>query len=161
MTNISQHERTPTGKEEWLTDPAIIKALGVFDLDPCAPIVRPWETAKSHWTIEIDGLIQPWWGRVWLNPPYGVKTRPFMRRMAEHNNGIALVYARTETRFFFESIWNHATALFFFQGRLQFYNVDGTPAPAQAGGPSVLVAYGIANANALKSCGLKGKYLTL
>lgn len=168
MANLSQHERTPDGKEEWLTDPKILKALGPFDLDPCAPISRPWDMASRHYTIADNGLLQPWSGRVWLNPPYGTKTGVFMRLMAQHNNGIALVYSRTETKFFFSSIWPVATAIFFFEGRLVFYNADGTPCRdkktgriAGAGGPSCLVAYGEENARILKSSGLSGKFIPI
>ncbi len=28
-----------TGKDEWLTPPNILEALGVFDLDPCSQIL--------------------------------------------------------------------------------------------------------------------------
>lgn len=59
------------GKDEWLTPPEIIKALGQFDLDPCAPVVRPWDTAERHYSIKDNGLMLPWSGRVWCNPPYG------------------------------------------------------------------------------------------
>lgn len=168
MSNISQHERTPDGKEEWLTDPSVIRALGVFDLDPCAPIVRPWDTARRYYTIEDNGLLQEWTGRVWINPPYGTKTRPFMRLMAQHNNGIALVYARTETRFFIESIWDMADSILFLYGRQTFYNVDGTPCTnkktgkvEKAGAPSCLVAYGVNNSLALLNSGLLGKLVKL
>jgi hypothetical protein len=58
-----------SGKDEWLTPPPLIQALGEFDLDPCAPIKRPWDMAKNHYTIEDDGLEKDWFGRVWLNPP--------------------------------------------------------------------------------------------
>jgi hypothetical protein len=34
---------------EWLTPPEIITSLGMFDLDPCTPSVRPWDTAKKHY----------------------------------------------------------------------------------------------------------------
>jgi len=27
--------------------------MGKFDLDPCSPIKRPWDTAKKHYT-ELD-----------------------------------------------------------------------------------------------------------
>jgi hypothetical protein len=47
-----------------------------------------------------------------------------MELLKNHGNGIALVYARTETKFFFDHIWNDADALFFFKGRLLFYHVD-------------------------------------
>ena len=46
--------------DEWLTPPAIIAALGPFDLDPCSPIHRPWDTAKRHFTRLDDGLSMPW-----------------------------------------------------------------------------------------------------
>ena len=32
---------------EWLTPPYVLDALGEFDLDPCSPVVRPWDTAKG------------------------------------------------------------------------------------------------------------------
>ena len=63
-----------SGKSEWLTPPGIVKAVGPFDLDPCAPISRPWNTAENHLTIEDDGLNSEWNGRVWCNPPYSRAT---------------------------------------------------------------------------------------
>lgn len=52
--------------DEWLTPPELLRALGPFALDPCAPVVRPWDTAERHYTVEDDGLSIPWVGRVWL-----------------------------------------------------------------------------------------------
>lgn len=43
---LSAHQKNG-GHDEWLTPPEILLALGPFDLDPCAPIVRPWETADQ------------------------------------------------------------------------------------------------------------------
>ena len=40
-------ERSTVGKDEWLTPPEIIKALGTFDLDPCASSTRPWPRASG------------------------------------------------------------------------------------------------------------------
>lgn len=57
--------------DEWYTPPYITKALGEFDLDPCA--ARGWITAKNHLYKEDDGLANEWHGRVWLNPPYSRK----------------------------------------------------------------------------------------
>lgn len=45
-----------SGKDEWLTPRPLIQALGEFDLDPCAPIKRPWDMAKNHFTVEDNGL---------------------------------------------------------------------------------------------------------
>ena len=157
------HQSSDMGKDEWLTPPGIIRALGVFDLDPCSPIVRPWPTAAIHYTIEDNGLRKPWADRVWLNPPYGPPSviSPWMRRMAEHGNGTALISARTETELFFETVWNRATALLFLKGRLYFHHVDGTKASANAGAPSVLIAYGKSDAEILKQCGIAGHFVHL
>ena len=53
-----------TDDEQWLTPPEIIKALGKFDLDPCSPIDRPWDTATTYYNKLMDGLNREWKGRV-------------------------------------------------------------------------------------------------
>jgi len=147
--------------DTWLTPPEILKALGPFDLDPCCPPVMPWKTAARCFTERDDGLAQPWAGRVWLNPPYSREAVRWLRRMAQHGNGVALVFARTETEWFWETVWRAATALHFFEGRIHFHHPDGRRARANAGAPSVLAAYGDDNAAALKSCRLPGRYVEL
>lgn len=169
-------------KDEWLTSPYIIEALGKFDLDPCSPINRPWDTATTHYNINDNGLNLCWQAnsclicvydrtgycdgyrkqdvsRVWLNPPYGRETFKWVAKLAEHGNGIALIYARTDTKGFQEHVLNKADAIFFFKGRLNFYNVDGTQAKNNGGAPSCLVAYGNNNVEAIEKSGLKGKLI--
>lgn len=147
-------------KDEWLTPPHILAALGEFDLDPCAPIGRPWDTANKHYTVADDGLNKEWEGRVFCNPLYGRETQKWLNQCAIHDNAIALVFARTETRMFFDSIWQQATAIFFIKGRLSFYSVDGVKG-GTAGAPSVLVAYGRNNADYLKNLKIAGCYVDL
>jgi hypothetical protein len=143
MSAIGGHQRAYRGRtDEWLTPPELVKALGPFDLDPCAPVNRPWPTARTHYTELDDGLAKPWHGRVWLNPPYGPAAGKWLRRMAMHGNGIALVFARTETMMFHRFVWPAARGVMFLRGRLHFHRTDGTRAKCNAGGPSVLVAYG-------------------
>ncbi len=154
--SIGGHHNPIAKSEVWLTPPYILKALGNFDLDPCAAIDQPWPTAAQHYTVRDDGLSQPWHGRVWLNPPYGRKTAYWMKRLAAHGNGTALIFARTETTMFFESIWDRAASLLFLEGRINFHFPNGQKAPANSGAPSVLVAYGEENAIALEQSGLKG-----
>lgn len=158
---IGSHQSAKMGKDEWLTPPEIINKLGPFDLDPCAPIIRPWETAKSHFTIVDDGLKQNWEGRVWCNPPYGLEAAKWLKKLSEHKNGIALIFARTETNMFFDFGWEKAKAMLFLRGRLHFHHVDGTKAEANSGAPSVLIAYDEFNASILKDCGINGKYIPL
>lgn len=158
---MSAHESPAGGTDEWLTPPDLIRALGHFDLDPCSPGARrPWDTAAKHYGIEDDGLRQEWDGRVWLNPPYKHAGK-WLHRLAEHGEGTALVFARTETRLWFDHVWPRASALLFLRGRLHFYSPSGKRAPANAGAPSVLVAYGDSDAGRLVTCGLPGKYVPL
>jgi len=126
--------------DEWLTPPYITKELGPFDLDPCSPIVRPWDTAKNHYNINQNGLYLPWGGRVWLNPPYGKETFNWISKLADHKMGVALIFARTETIGFHKEIWEKANSVFFFKGRLRFYYVNGERG-GTANAPSCLVSY--------------------
>lgn len=156
---IGGHHSSAMETDEWLTPPEIIKALGPFDLDPCFSDPRPWDTAKDH--IGMFGLESPWSGRVWLNPPYGQQTAAWLHRLANHGVGTALIFARTETEMFFRYVWGKATAVLFLRGRLHFYRPDGTKAEMNAGGPSVLVAYGEYDAMKLKESGLPGIFLRI
>jgi hypothetical protein len=158
ILNVS-FERVATGKDEWLAPSEIIRALGDFDLDPCAPIIRPWDMAKNHYTIQDDGLSKPWHGRVWCNPPYGSETSKWLHKLSRHGNGIALIFARTETGNFFRYIWPCASGIMILRGRLVFHHVDGTKPANSAGATSCLIAYGEQNTIILRSSGLDGKFL--
>ena len=158
---MSSHQSPVSDTMTWLTPLSIIQALGLFDLDPCTPQQMPWETAAKRYTEEDNGLIQPWEGRVWLNPPYGREIDQWMKKMAEHNNGIAITFARTETAMWHEYIWPVATAILFLEGRLHFHYPDGARAKANAGAPSVLIAYGSINSDSLLSSGIKGYHVQL
>jgi hypothetical protein len=146
--------------DTWLTPPEIITELGPFDLDPCAaPEPRPWPTATRHITRPDDGLSTEWAGRVWLNPPYSSEAGAWLARLAEHGNGTALVFARTETSWFVEAVWQRASAALFLHGRIYFHRRDGSRASANSGAPSVLVAYGAYDAARLRDCTLAGTYV--
>lgn len=137
------HERPNEGRTaEWLTPPEILKRLGPFDLDPCAPISRPWPTATRHYTKLDDGLSRDWHGFVWVNPPYGRETWKWLERLADHGNGLALIFARTDTVGFVRTVWNRATSILFVHGRPHFHHGDGRRADGNSGGPMALIAYG-------------------
>ena len=148
--SLSGHQSARMKNDEWLTPPSIVQALGSFDLDPCAPVVRPWDTARNHLTIEHDGLAQEWSGRVWLNPPFGREAVKWLRRLVVHGNGIALIPARTETEMFYECVWGVADAVLFIKSRPHFHYVDGRRADFNSGAPICLVAYGKENARLLR-----------
>ena len=158
---MGSHQSHRMGTDVWLTPPHILDALGPFDLDPCSSLDRPWDTARQHYTVEDDDLAQDWAGRVWCNPPYGLQAWTWLERLADHGQCTALIFARTETAGFFRTVWRRASALLFLEGRLHFHHPDGTRAPANAGAPSVLVAYGDYDAHRLAACGLPGAYVDL
>jgi phage N-6-adenine-methyltransferase len=159
----TQFERCETTTDEWYTPKWIIDALGEFDLDPCVPVNRLWDTAKRHITKDDDGLKGEWFKgeRVWLNPPY---SRPliekFVNKMANHNNGIALLFNRCDSKMFQDVIFPNATAILFVRGRIKFFRPDGTEAGSPGCG-SVLVSFGHRNANILKASGIQGKFIRL
>lgn len=146
---IGGHQSPRAATTTWLTPPHILAPLGRFDLDPCA--APGWSTADRHIILPEDGLAARWSGRVWCNPPYGSETWAWLSKLAEHGDGIALIFARTETAGFVEQVWNKADAVLFLHGRLHFHLPDGTRAAANAGGPSCLVAYGAGNVAVLDS----------
>jgi len=141
---------------DWLTPPEIIAALGEFDLDPCAHPDQENRTADHMIHPPVDGLSCEWHGRVFLNPPYGSQLKKWIKKLAEHDNGIALVPARTEVEsWFWPYVWQKAHAILFLRGRLYFHRPDGST-EGNAGHGSCLVAYGQRNAEALIGCEIPG-----
>ena len=158
-SGMGSHQSTKMVQDEWLTPIKYIHALGEFDLDPCSPINRPWDTAKEHYNINDDGLFLPWFGRVWMNPPYGMQLQYWLNKLALHGNGIALTFARTDTHAFHNYVFPFADSIFFLKRRIDFLDVHGNPGAASSGAPSVFIAYGEENVEALEHSGFRGKHL--
>lgn len=160
--SMGSHQSANAKTTTWLTPPELVGSLGPFDLDPCAaPSPRPWPTAKHHVELPEDGLETEWSGHIWLNPPYSFAAWKWLAKLAEHGDGIALVFARTETAGFVREVWGKATGLLFLHGRLHFHYADGTRAAANSGAPSVLVAYGSWAAQRLSNSDIPGTYVPL
>lgn len=103
--------------------------FGRFDLDPCC--MPRTAKARCFFTPAIDGLAQPWHGRVFLNPPYS-KPAPWLEKAA-HEVGvgradlvIALLPASTDTAWFHELVKTRAEVRFL-RGRVKFLGWRGTP----------------------------------
>ena len=117
------HTRYDNATDTWLTPPEMIEELGPFDTDPCCPENMPWRTATKMITPAECGLLTPWTGRVWMNPPY-LWNEVFTDKFIQHKNGIMLSFARTETVWFQKL--KDAHAFLFLKGRLTFHKLDGT-----------------------------------
>ncbi len=136
----------------WLTPLPIVKALGDFDLDPCG--YSNHETAKKLICLPECGLKAIWHGRVWLNPPYGKEAVLWMKKLKEHGNGIALIFARLETKWIQEFLEN---GFFQLEGRITFIN-PVKKAKGNAGAPSILIPFGRKNVGAILASDLRGKW---
>jgi hypothetical protein len=170
---LGSHQSTIGRSQTRITPRAILDSLGPFDLDPAGASPRPWDCATVTYTEADNGLGLPWFGRVWLNPPFDRRiVGSFVDRMCAHGRGITLLHVRTETSWF-RPIWRHASALRFLAGRYIFHNPDGSlcaienPAakhygkPANSGAPLVLAAFGADDADVLCLCGLDGEFVPL
>jgi site-specific DNA-methyltransferase (adenine-specific) len=98
-----------------------------FTLDPCA--CRKSAKCAKFYTKEDDGLNQDWGSEIiFMNPPYGRGLYTWMDKLYQetrkpHTIGVALVPARTDTKWF-KIAWDHASRIFFIHGRLKFENND-------------------------------------
>ena len=153
MSRLFAPEAWSLSSDDWYTPKYIFDALGIrFDLDPCSAAGGvPWVPADRYYTIDHDGLTQPWDGSVWLNPPYS-QPWPWIEKLTQHGNGIALIPADTANRGFQK--WAvPATAHCFLRDRVNFVRL-GNNNKTTARFPSVLCAWGDECSEAVRSCGL-------
>lgn len=148
---------------EWYTPIEIIRSLGEFDLDPASSpeAFRLNQSANRIYTMAENGLAQPWEGRIWLNPPYSNPLlQDFLKKMAEHNRGIALIFSKIEAKWFHDIVFEYAAAIKFLYNRVQFFKPDGTKGTQPRNG-SMLVAYGYEDAVILSENTIQGKFINL
>ena len=111
------------------------EVMGTIDLDPasCATaneVVR----AARYYTKEQDGLTRPWFGNVWLNPPFSNPLcKLFMEKLLEEyytgriTQAVAIVNASSGRWFHrllgeFPSAWPNYYCP---SGRVEFYTLPG------------------------------------
>lgn len=139
MAFVFIHE-TERANDFWNTPPKIVHGLGrPFDLDPCSADFPICKIANKTYNRAQNGLGKIWKGEVFLNPPYS-KIEIWMERMSCHANGVALVFARTDTRWFQSSMQN-ATGINLIFGRICFLT-DANETVNRPEAPSCLIAWG-------------------
>lgn len=156
MSKGFSHESPVNESIEWYTPPEVFQALGVtFDVDPCSPGEgKSHVRARRHITAAEDGLASDWGsGMAFVNPPYGPHTATWLAKLADHGNGIALVFARTDNKWFHETV-SRADLICFVSGRVKFYKGSTEVRGNSPGAGSMLVAYGHQAAAVLAASGL-------
>lgn len=125
---------------EWFTPPSIILAvrevIGEIDLDPAScEAANAYVGARQFYTIEQNGLSQPWQGTIWLNPPYGrtvlgrgSNLKCFTTKLSSEyacgnvTQALLLIPTNTTTSWF-TPLWNHPVC--FPSRRIRFLEPSG------------------------------------
>jgi|APHM01.1.fsa_nt_gi DNA N-6-adenine-methyltransferase (Dam). len=93
-----------------------------IDLDPCA--AKDTNIGDTSYTIEDNGLAQPWSGTVWLNPPFSYKNKWFNKLEQEASN-CDRIYVITPDSTNVQSWWHNKLApmcdwAWFSNGRVKY-----------------------------------------
>lgn len=122
--------------DEFLTPPEIVRAMGEFDLDPCGSHRQAGSLARNEYKFpEANGLLLPWEGAVFVNPPFS-ELQAWIGRFILHNNGILLVPARVEVSWFWR-LWHNCHGFFFTKGPVKYICPEGKSPPGFLEGRSV------------------------
>jgi len=158
-TIIDRSRPPEEGNDRWITPPDVIARLGHFDLDPCG---APGSlTADRLYLLENgdDGLRDPWFGRIYLNPPYGRTMRVWVEKLVAHGRGTALIPVATGTKLWQEVVLLEASAVLLYRHRIKFIRRDGKDDDMVSPQASAIVAFGNRDAAALSRAGLPGVFL--
>jgi site-specific DNA-methyltransferase (adenine-specific) len=141
MGNIKVHFSSASDK--WSTPQDLFEKLNAefdFTLDPCADECN--HKCDKYYTEERNGLEQSWSGeRVFCNPPYGREISKWVKKCFDevYSGGcdlaVALLPARTDTRWFHGYVYNKAE-IRFLDKRIKF---GGQTQPAPF--PSMVVIF--------------------
>lgn len=131
---LAPHVSHNSGENEWYTPIEYIQAaqliMGGIDLDPASTLeANQVVEAKQFYSKETNGLTEPWYGKIWLNPPYSTELiSDFIDKLiAEYPNidqAIVLVNNATETKWF-SNIITIANVLCFPTRRVRFWEPGG------------------------------------
>ena len=124
---------------EWYTPPEYVdkarRVLGEIDLDPASnALAQKWIQAGNYFTQEDNGLIQPWQGRVWCNPPYGRQVRKWLEKAlasyeAKEMKSAIMLLNRSEADWYKESL-QKIDAICEVKKRIAFLNASGQKQPS-------------------------------
>lgn len=134
--------------DDWHTPPEVLDLaraiLGGFDTDPASCREAQDRVRASRWYGPVeDGLVLPWPGRVWLNPPFS-NIAEWVDGAVERVGGdtdavILCCHANTDAR------WWHKLAAYpvaLSQGRVRYLRPGGEPGPQPPKGSALFLLGG-------------------
>lgn len=136
--------------DEWPTPQELFDALDAefgFTLDCCATDANA--KVARYFDRASDGLVRPWHGVVWMNPPYGRQISAWVEKAYRSSMAgatvVCLIPARTDTAYWHDFAMR-AAELRFIRGRLSFTSVLQDERRAATGAhnapfPSVVVVF--------------------
>ena len=143
--------------DDFLTPPELVEAMGEFDLDPCASHRQERQLALRCYRFpEDDGLLMPWAGSVFVNPPFS-ELKSWVGKFILHGNGVMLCPARVEVGWFWK-LWKHCDGIFFSKGPIKYLCPNNSDPPRFFGG--AFCAIGVENVERLRNIPLKGVLVT-
>jgi hypothetical protein len=118
------NDTVATKRELWHP---LAERMGGFDLDPAAGAEKE-PIADTRYTEADDGLTSPWFGTVWLNPPYSDKAGWYKRLVDKYQHGdveraVALATCDTSAGWF-QQWFSTADVLCYLDGR-DWYDAPG------------------------------------
>jgi site-specific DNA-methyltransferase (adenine-specific) len=147
-----QEQLLTSRSEHWCTPPEIkdrVCQVDTIGLDPAGNI---HSIIDAQLVFDFnggqDGLLLSWQhqGLVYINPPYGRALPKWTKKIAAEallgTEIVALLPARTDTKWFHEHILPYAQTMLFYKGRIKF--IDGTTGKRKhsATFPSIFVYFG-------------------
>jgi len=148
---MAEYENGSEYSDEWYTPPEIFEQMKeTFDLDPCSPGKSHWVPAKEIYTKKDNGLIMPWNGFIFMNPPFSGRNGhlPWLDKFLYHGQGIGLARAYTSSKWF-QDYMSKMDGIFFPRGKTKFIKSTGEIGKAPGHGV-VFFALGYRACNALK-----------
>lgn len=139
---LLSHESTEHYTPQYILD-AVIACLDKIDLDPCSNSREiPNVPAAMHYTAQDNGLLRPWVGKLFINPPFGYDVEQWFSKLylerleCRTTEAIVLWKSATET-----AAWKTLTQLScrvcFPSSRIRFVGPSGSDGPGPTFSPAL------------------------
>jgi ParB family chromosome partitioning protein len=140
-------KRGRSARDEWFTPAPVIElareVMGSIDLDPCSCAEANLIVgAARFYTLADDGLRQPWFGKIWMNPPFS-QINDFVAKLLDEltagrvTEAIMLTHNSTDAAWFQQAA-RRASAVCFPASRIRFVSPHGRAATSPPQGSAIL-----------------------